>query len=111
MTPNTQTPSTETLLELVADPRRRMILRHLSENGDGAVALDELTGTIATGGGQEMVRHAPGDTRASVELHHTHLPKLAGAGLIEYDQRSETIRYRSHDRLEALLEFVSARLE
>lgn len=111
MTTNTQCVSTDTLLEHVANPRRRTILHRLRANGDDAVALDELTETIATDGGTAQVRHAPGDTRAAVELHHTHLPKLADAGLIEYDQGKGTVRYLPNDRLEALLEFVSTRLE
>lgn len=34
MTPDTEPITTETLLELVADPRRRTILRYLQETGE-----------------------------------------------------------------------------
>ena len=29
----------------------------------------------------------------SIELHHSHLPKLAAAGWIEYDPENRTVRY------------------
>jgi len=39
-------------------------------------------------------------------LRHSHLPKLEDAGLVEYDSRSETVRYWSQPSLEELLEHV-----
>lgn len=118
MTTNIQTISTETVLNLVADPRRRAILRQLRENGS-VVEIEDLADVIT----QRTVQSNPSTetnppipqtddqqiTRA--ELHHTHLPQLADAGVIEYDSRTGTVRYRSHDRVEALLGFVSSRLE
>ena len=111
MTINTQSVSTETLLELVAAPRRRQILHLLQKNGDRSVAIEDLTESIATDGGNTTARHAADSTHALLALQHTHLPMLAEAGLVEYDRRTETIRYRSSDRLEELLQFVSTRLE
>lgn len=109
MTTDTQTVSTETLLQLLADPRRRTILHHLIESGDGAVAVEELTKTIATDGGNAANSHSR-NARAGVELHHTHLPKLAEAGFIEYDRQTGTVRYQPADRVEKLLRFVSTQL-
>ncbi|AHG00113.1 hypothetical protein HALLA_16215 [Halostagnicola larsenii XH-48] len=118
MTTNTQTISTETILRLVADPRRRTILRQLREN-DSVIAVEDLTG-VATERGAQSTPRAETDPPAPrtdeqrvtrAELHHTHLPQLADAGVIEYDSRTGTVRYRSHDRVEALLGFVSSRLE
>ena len=39
-----------------------------------------------------------------MNLCHRHLPKMADYGLIDYNWQEGTIRYRSSDRLEALLE-------
>lgn len=57
----------------------------------------------------------PGGTRDTeslrVELHHHHLPKLENAGLIEYDDRTETVRYYPNERIEKLHQFVTTELE
>ena len=111
MTTHTQPVSTETLLRVVAHPRRRSILHHLIENGDDAIELNELTETAATDGGNVEISHDPDNTRTRIELHHTHLPKLAEAGLIEYDAHDGTVRYLPTDRAEELLQFVSIHLE
>lgn len=42
-------------------------------------------------------------SRARIRLHHCDLPKLAETGVIEYDPRSEAVRYRGRDALEGLL--------
>ena len=111
MTTDTRTFSTETLFQSLAHPRRRTILHHLVENGDETVALDELTETIATDGGTATISHESDDTRTRVELHHVHLPKLAAAGIIEYDADRHTVQYRASVQVETLLEFVSTDLE
>jgi hypothetical protein len=41
-----------------------------------------------------------------VHLHHVTLPKLADAGFIDYDPRSETVRYRESDPVEMWLNHV-----
>lgn len=118
MNVNTQTISTETVLHLVADPRRRTILRQLRENG-GVTEIETLADVVTerTAQSSPIEEADPPTSRtdeqriARAELYHTHLPQLADAGVIEYDSRTGTVRYRSHDRVEALLGFVSSRLE
>lgn len=111
MTTYTQAVSTKTLLQLVADPRRRAILHHLIESDDDTIGLDKLTETIATKGGRTTIPCGSHDTQLEIELRHTHLPMLAEANIIEYDTRSDTIQYRPTDSIETLLQFVSAHLE
>lgn len=111
MTASTHSISTESLLEVVADPRRRMVLHRLQETDETAVDIEELTETIVTDGGRTAGRSLSDESRALTELRHIHLPKLAEAGLIEYDQRSGAVRYCSNDRVERTLEFVSTHLE
>lgn len=103
--------STDTALQLIGDRRRRRILRHLMENGEEAVPVGELAaavdGTAATADGE---RGEPAE-RVAVELHHVHLPKLADSGVVDYDTRNDTVRYRSHDSIEALVRSLSERVE
>nr|WP_224338145.1 hypothetical protein [Haloprofundus halobius] len=42
--------------------------------------------------------------RTLVRLHHVDLPKLAAAGIIDYDARTHTIRYRGTPSVEKTAE-------
>ena len=46
--------------------------------------------------------------REAVLLHHKTLPKLADAGILEYDPRQHDVRYTGHDGLESLLDQIHA---
>jgi hypothetical protein len=55
------------------------------------------------------VHSTPGESaaasrRTAVQLHHTHLPKLADAGLLDYDRDSRTVVRFDEERLDSLLE-------
>ncbi|GAA0259012.1 hypothetical protein GCM10009000_089910 [Halobacterium noricense] len=76
-----------------------MILEHLQKTERGTATLSELTTSIQTQG-DEIESAQQG---RSVLLHQ-HLPKLADHGLIDYDHRSETVRYRDDSQIERLLE-------
>ncbi|UTF52000.1 hypothetical protein NGM29_09270 [Natronosalvus rutilus] len=49
--------------------------------------------------------------RLLLDLYHNHLPKLEEAGLVEYDDRTETVRYHPNDHVEKLHQFVTTELE
>lgn len=79
------------LFEILADGERRRLLGYL-QGADGDVATFS-----------ELVEHVSDEPdalsdddpdRVAVNLHHNHLPKLEAANIVEYDPRSETVRYR-----------------
>ena len=74
----------DTICSLLGHEYRRRILRYLDTGG--LMTTDELAqqlrGDIQEPGGTEMVR---------VYLFHTHLPKLADAGVIQYVDDSEMV--------------------
>jgi hypothetical protein len=109
MNTHTQTVSTEELLQLIANPVRRAALGYLVENGDAAVGLEQLVVGAADHGAPSVARAT--HERTSRELYHVHLPKLADIGVVDFDRRHGTVRYRPDEVLEALLTFVSATLE
>ncbi len=43
---------------------------------------------------------------AAISLRHADLPALAGAGIVDYDPRSATVRYDGDDLVSGLLEAV-----
>jgi hypothetical protein len=88
----------DTVCELLANATRRATLLYFVEHETDVAELAEL------------VEHIHADVEAVTtldqarrKLAHQHLPKLADHGVIEYDERSETVRYWDGERLETLL--------
>lgn len=99
--------SPEEVYETLASRHRRYALHYLHRFRPDATIQDvaAFVAERAAQTGDEAVDHE----RLLSELHHTHLPKLADAGLVEYDPATETVTYRGDRVLEAHLEFVAAR--
>ncbi|RQG91567.1 hypothetical protein EA462_06325 [Natrarchaeobius halalkaliphilus] len=109
MNVNTQTVTTEVALELVTDQCRQQILHHLIENEDGAVDIDELVDRINSANVRtERPHRSP--SHLKMTLYHAHLPKLAEAGVIDYDAQSDTVRYHATTRVEKLIAFITDEL-
>lgn len=90
-------------LDLVADRQRRLVLQHVREKPAEPVAIEELVDAVrrasATDGSQPADRE-----RITVQLLHSHLPKCAEHGIIEYDRDGRAVRYQPNERLESLLD-------
>ena len=97
-----ETPSLDLVFDLLADQRRRYALYYLYDVSDGVATVDEVA--------EYVLRLEDGDHSDEHERHvltalqHVHLPKLEDAGILEYDSRSETVRYWSRPSLEEWLE-------
>ena len=110
MAQDTQTLSIERTLRIVADPCRRSILTQLIDGEETVVATDTLVDRLKP----ENPPPETGLTHADpllIDIHHTHLPKLEDANLIEYDPRTKTIRYTPNERVKRVLRFVTEELE
>lgn len=79
------------LFEVLANGQRRQILAYLDGIDDDVAAFSELIEHVADDSAGES---ADARERVAMNLHHNHLPKLSTAGIVEYDARSETVRYR-----------------
>jgi len=92
--------------EIVATRTRRAVLSYLRDSEDGVASFDEIVAHVmrTVGDQQDSERE---DVVAS--LYHTDIPKLADAGLINYDERSEPLRYRGHPLVEACLDLAQER--
>ena len=103
-------PSINAILESLAHDHRRIILSHLIESDSGVATVDELISDIIeeeTSASDEIP--AAGDIEA--QLHHVHLQKLTDSSVIEYDARSQELRYHEAPRLEKLLEFIETEIQ
>ncbi|WP_121740832.1 DUF7344 domain-containing protein [Natronorubrum halophilum] len=114
------TPSLDLIFDLLSTRRRRYALYYLHEQPDGVATIEEIADAIVA------FQHGDSDTepqmanleteteaeadseeqrrQVHMELQHTHLPKLEDAGVLEHDQRSETVRYWGQPSLEEWLE-------
>lgn len=89
--------------ELLADPVRRDALVHLDETDERTLGLAALADAVAgerTDAGEDDARSL------TVELHHTHLPRLESHGVVAYDPESRTVRYRGREWLNEWLDHV-----
>lgn len=77
---------------LLADARRRGVVRHLHESG-GPVELSELAFAVAASDTKTPVSKVPMETarRVRTSLYHAHLPKLEAMDVIAFDQDGGTI--------------------
>ncbi|WP_449271973.1 DUF7344 domain-containing protein [Halorubrum aidingense] len=81
---------------------RRCIIRFLQESETDHVSISDLV--------SHLQKQGPTPDRCSkivITLHHSHLPKLATIDAVNFDSRSETVRYDGDELLEALLEPIS----
>lgn len=76
-----------TAFEALAHHRRRYALRCLKARGT-AMAPGELADEVAERANETLLEDLPAEKRARVylSLSHTHLPKLAEDGFVQYDQ-------------------------
>lgn len=92
--------SLDATLELLANHDRRRVLGYLMDDSDGTATVEELVDHVAEKRA-ERTDDALDTDQIETRLHHVHIPKLADAGVVEYDHRSGEVRYWGEDRLEA----------
>ena len=96
---NLEAEQKDELLTTLANGRRRAILTAIQDTDDGVATVQELTDHIdkQDHGGPEVT---------SIQLVHSDLPRLEDAGIVDFDQRSQTVRYQGSTEVERVLEFV-----
>ena len=82
----------------------RSVLRYFRRHSTETATIDQL---------ERFVREREGEAAISVEihLHHSTLPRLEDAGLVDYDPRSNEARYRGDPAVERWLNHVVERGE
>jgi hypothetical protein len=91
-------------LRVVADSHRREILNQLRVSPDGKTTRDELIDVLLRAASDSEVDQRRRRKQLTIQLHHTHLPKLANYGVVDYDDDSGTVEYQPDDRMEAVLD-------
>jgi hypothetical protein len=100
------TPSFDTLFDLLAERRRRYALYALTGTEDGLAEVETLADEVAMWEARADDEKLTEEFRRDIadELREIHLPQLADAEIVEYDARSDTVRYWRQPTLEEYLE-------
>jgi hypothetical protein len=99
--------STEQVMSLLQHEHRRAIVAYFAQASTESVSFDDLIDYLVTlDSKRNGVESTKRRQRMTIDLLHNHLPRLADADVLEYDQRSKTIRYCDSDRLKTLVEFT-----
>lgn len=87
-------PRARTLLQALADKRRRFVLYYL-RNRESA-EFEDLTEQLAAWASEAPLGAPDEQTRKSIqsELYHKHLPKLEETGIIRYERDQKTVSFR-----------------
>jgi hypothetical protein len=88
------------LYTLLADHQRRVLLQCL-RNTEASLSTSTLVTELTPSDDRESSER---DVEAEIAVHHIHLPKLADAGVIEYDQSAQQAAYTAPPQVDALLE-------
>lgn len=96
--------SNEQVLGLLGHEHRHAIITYFDRKTTESASFDDLTEYIVSLDPNRGERPAERRKQVTIGLLHNHLPKLADAGVLEYDQRSETVRYWGGSRLATILE-------
>ena len=81
------------LFDILAQPRRRLVLAVLSEH-DEPISVDELARLVVAEERASAPETVPETdvSRIRVSLHHSHLPVLSAMGVLEYDPNTRFVR-------------------
>jgi hypothetical protein len=80
-----------TVHDLLSSERRRHVLDCLDDHG--SLALPDLADEVAAREHDEPFQYVPEDAVLTIylSLYHAHVPKLAEAGLVDYDQERDAV--------------------
>lgn len=93
------------ILGLLADDHRRAAVAILERTDADRLQFDRLLAALC-----ETLDGVSTET-AAIELRHIHVPALEDRGLLEYDERNETIRYYHCGLVSDVLDTVADRAD
>lgn len=91
-------------LGLVADRCRREIINQLRHNGNGQTTIDDLVDRLNQGKQAAGKGRSPDRDALAIQIYHTHLPKLADFGVVDYEPERGTVHYQPDEQVEAVLD-------
>ncbi|MDS0299373.1 ArsR family transcriptional regulator [Halogeometricum sp. S1BR25-6] len=99
-------PTSDSVFRCLADERRRHILGYFRNSDDDTASFDDLVDYVTEREGQSS---APDREAVAIDLHHRHLPILADYGVIDFDDRAESVQYNGDEKIDAVFDYESSR--
>lgn len=100
----------DTVFDLLSNSRRRYLLYYLAEVDDDVVELSAAVGAVGEYEATEPDAGGRSPREATrIALHHDHLPRLANAGVVDYDPRQGTVRLTGREGLSEWVEHARSR--
>lgn len=103
--------SKDQAFHLLQNARRRAVLRYILDHDEDSYVMRNVAEAVAAWEHDTTVRQLDSDERQRVyiALYQSHLPKLADAGVIEYERNRGTIR--PQPAIEVLAPFLEEGLD
>ena len=87
------------LLTLLSDRHCRATIEYLRESSEDVASVGDVADELGNAGNG-------GADRIALRLHHSILPRLADATVVNYDAKTNTVQYRGGSELESLLDGI-----
>jgi DNA-binding transcriptional ArsR family regulator len=94
----------DTYLTLLSDRQRRRIIHQLRTETAEKTTVEDLVNHLYNGDSASLTTECPDRDQLSIQLIHTHLPKLDEHEIIEYDRENNVVRYRPDEQIETILD-------
>lgn len=96
----------DAVLATLANERRRVILRSLTESAGNERSVEPLIDDVADGVSTEKSPDEELHRRIYTELYHSHLPALEESGLLVHDREDDVVRCVADDSTLELLDLI-----
>lgn len=87
----------ETAIDRPGPPYCHTVLQYFRRHETAVATVDDLAAAIGA-------QQAEAERQVAIRLHHVTLPRVADAGPIDYDARSNTARYRGGEQGDRITE-------
>lgn len=91
------TETVDQLLSLLANSRCRAAITCMRAESADVFSVGDIANELSTQFDEEI-------DQVTIQLHHSILPRLTDASVVNYDAQSKSVQYRGRSELESLLD-------
>lgn len=103
------TPMADDVFAALSDWRRRAVCRYFATTAESAATVETLAAAVARRGRASSITTDDTTVEAiETELAESHLPALHDLGIVDFDARSQTVKYWGSPTVEKWVEHASA---